>query len=115
MVHVADLAASLRFYEALGARVLRGSGDGDFALLDLGGAQLSLLGHPPNPEQDEGAVELNFETDDLDAVHDELRDAGVDIVSPPTAQGFGRQLQARTPDGLLVKINQFGRELRGND
>jgi catechol 2,3-dioxygenase-like lactoylglutathione lyase family enzyme len=115
MIHVEDLPASVRFYEALGARMLRGNEDGDFALLDLGGAQLSLLAHPPNPEQDEGVVELDFETDDLDAVHDELREVGVEIVSPPTTQGFGRQLQARAPGGLVVKINQFGPELRGDD
>jgi catechol 2,3-dioxygenase-like lactoylglutathione lyase family enzyme len=78
MVHVEDLDASLRFYEALGARVVRRS-------------------------------------DDLDAVHDELREAGVEVVRPPEATGFGRQLEARTPDGLLVKINELGETLRGND
>ncbi len=42
--------------------MLHGSRDGDFAMLQLGDAQLSLLAHPPNPEQNEGTVESNFET-----------------------------------------------------
>jgi len=48
------------FYAALGARVLNGSRDGDFTLLQLNVSELSLLAHPPNPAQDEGQVELNF-------------------------------------------------------
>lgn len=108
MVHVQDMAASLAFYEALGAQLARGSRDGDFALLAVGDAQLSLLAHPPNPEQGEGEVELNFDTDrDLAHIESHLRDANIDIVQPVTDEAFGRQLQVRSPDGLLIKINQL--------
>ena len=62
MVHVQHMSASVSFYEALGAEVLHRSRDGDFVMLKVGGAQLGLLAHPPNPEQHEGLVELNFET-----------------------------------------------------
>jgi hypothetical protein len=41
------------FYAALGARVLNGSRDGDFTLLQLNVSELSLLAHPPNPAQDD--------------------------------------------------------------
>ena len=108
MVHVADMAAAVAFYEALGAVVLHGSRDGDWVLLRLGEAQLGLLAHPPNPEQNEGAVELNFEaTQPLDQLEERLRAAGVTIARPTTDEGFGRQLQLSSPDGLLVKIDEL--------
>lgn len=112
MVHVEDMAASVAFYEALGAELLHGSRDGDFAMLRVGSGELTLLAHPPNPEQNEGTVELNFTTeDDLSLVEDRLRGAGVTIAAPASDEGFGAQLQVATPDGLLVKINRLEPEL----
>ena len=112
MVHVENMAEAVTFYEALGATVRHGSRDGDFVLLAVGESQLSLLAHPPNPEQHEGTVELNFETTgalaDLEA---SLRAAGVRIVTPASDEGFGEQLQVAAPDGLLVKINKLDPEL----
>jgi hypothetical protein len=109
MVHVEDMAASITFLEHLGGRVRQGSRDGDWALVEINGAELSLLAHPPNPEQHEGAVELNFEAAaDLSEVERDLRRLGVRVVGPATETGFGRQLQIESPDGLLVKINQLG-------
>jgi hypothetical protein len=111
MVHVEDLGASVRFYEALGAQLLHGSRDGDFAMLALGDARFSLLAHPANPEQHEGEVELNFEAVDLDAVAADLRGAGIAEVGDPVDEGFGRQLQVTAPGGLLIKINELDPEL----
>lgn len=108
MVHVEDMAAAVAFYEALGARVLHGSRDGDFTVLGVGGGQISLLAHPANPEQGEGQVELNFEaTGDLRDLETRLADRGVTIDTPTTDAGFGRQLIVRSPDGLPVKINEL--------
>ena len=112
MVHVQDMAEAVAFYEALGATVRHGSRDGDFVMLAVGEGELSLLAHPPNPEQNEGTVELNFETSSsLTDLEQSLRDAGVRIVTPASDEGFGRQLQVAAPDGLLVKINQLDQEL----
>ena len=113
MVHVLDMAKSVAFYEALGATVVDGSRDGDFALLALGVGRFSLLAHPPNPEQDEGTVELNFEASDLDAVQQAVQAAGAEVVTPVTDEGFGRQLQLRAPGGLLIKVNELDPELYG--
>jgi predicted enzyme related to lactoylglutathione lyase len=111
MLHVTDLAAAVAFYEALGARVEHGSRDGDWALLRIGGSRLGLLAHPPNPEQGEGAVELNFQASGpLERVEERLRAAGVDIARPTTDTGFGRQLQLTGPDGLLVKVDELDPE-----
>jgi catechol 2,3-dioxygenase-like lactoylglutathione lyase family enzyme len=112
MVHVAEMPAAVAFYERLGAEVVHGSRDGDWVLLRLAGAEIGLLAHPPNPEQGEGTVELNFEyAGSLAEYEERLREAGVEITRPTTDEGFGRQLQVSSPDGLLVKINELDPEL----
>lgn len=111
MVHVEDMAAAVAFYEQLGATVVHGSRDGDWVLLAIGEARLGLLAHPPNPEQDEGTVELNFDAaEPLEELEERLRSAGVTIARPTSDEGFGRQLQLTTPDGLLVKIDELDPE-----
>lgn len=63
-------------------------------------------------EQHEGIVELNFESSEpLDQVEERLRGAGVTITRPTRDEGFGRQLQLASPDGLLVKIDELQPEL----
>lgn len=112
MVHVADMAAAVTFFEAMGAAALHGSRDGDWVLLALGDDRIGLLAHPPNPEQGEGVVELNFEaTESLDVLEARLRGAGVTIARPTSDEGFGRQLQVAGPDGLLVKIDELEPDL----
>ena len=59
MVHVTDMAAAVSFYETLGAQVVQGSKDGDWVLLRVAGGDIGLLAHQPNPEQNEGTVELS--------------------------------------------------------
>jgi uncharacterized glyoxalase superfamily protein PhnB len=42
---------------------------------------------------------------DVDAVRDELEEAGVDIIEPPTDKPWGlREMQIRDPDGLSIVI-----------
>ena len=36
MIHVKSMADALRFYEALGAKLLFGSRDGDWSMIDFG-------------------------------------------------------------------------------
>jgi hypothetical protein len=112
MVHVAQMSPAVAFYEALGASVEHGSRDGDFVMLVMGGRRLSVRAHPPNPSRTKGQVELHFETAaDLTSVERDLAAHEVDIAQPVTDEGFGRQLQVRSPDGLLIKINQLEPEL----
>ena len=108
LVHVADMKAAVAFFEAIGAEVRHGSRDGDFVLLRIGGAELGLLAHPPNPEQGDAAAELNFEAEEpLEQLEGRLRRAGLEIARPAAEEFFGAQLQLRTPDGLLVKVNRL--------
>ena len=68
----------------------------------------------PNPDQGEASVELTFESrTPLEHVERRARDAGVKVAQPTSDEGFGRQLQLRTPDGLLVKVNEIDAELIG--
>jgi hypothetical protein len=113
LVHVAAIGPAIDFFLALGAAIVNGSRDGDFALLRVGTAELGLLAHPPNPEQGEGLVELGFTAHDLDALEARARDAGVLVERPTSDEAFGRQLQLRTPDGLLVKVNELDPDLYG--
>lgn len=108
MLHVDDMAKALDFYGTLGATVLNGSRDGDWALLRFGGTELGLLTHPANPEQHEGKVELNFAyAGSMEDLETRLREAGVTIVRPVGDEGFGYQLQVEDADGMLIKINQI--------
>ncbi len=112
MVHIEDMGKALDFFSELGATVLHGSRDGDWALLRIGNTELGLLAHPANPEQNEGKVELNFEySDSLEKLEKRLREDGVTIARPTGDEGFGYQLQLEGPDGMLVKINQTDPEL----
>ena len=96
----------------LGATILNGSRDNDWVLLRFGNAELGLLAHPANVEQNEGKVELNFEyTGSLIEFEEKLREAGVTIVRPTGDEGFGYQLQIADADGMLVKINQIDAKL----
>lgn len=108
MIHVEDMAASIRFYMALGGTLLTRSRDSDWAQIALGGAEIGLLAHPPNPEQQEGVVELNFEAEGpLDVLQKQLEEAGIKIVRGAADEAFGAQLQIESPDGLLIKINHI--------
>lgn len=113
IVHVTDLRGTLAVLEqALGARLENGSRDGDWVLVSVGGAQVGLLAHPPNPEQGEGQVELSFASaTPLEEVEAAAAEAGVEIAAPTADEGFGRQLQLRTPDGLLIKVNDLEPDL----
>ncbi len=110
MVHVEEMAPAVALYEALGARLVGGSRDVDWVLLELGASQFSLLAHPANPEQGDQRVELNFQATDLTDLYRRLTGAGI-AAAPPTDEGFGRQLQITTPDGLLLKVNELNRDL----
>ncbi len=112
MLHVDNMEKALDFYSKLGATVLNGSRDGDWALLRFGNTELGLLAHPANPEQNEGKVELNFEySASLEDLEKKLREAGMTIVRPVGDEGFGYQLQLEDADGMLIKINQIDPEL----
>jgi hypothetical protein len=64
--------------------------------------QLNLLAHPPDRARGESTVELNFAAA---APIEQLRETlpGACLATDPN---LGRQLHVRSPDGLLIRINQ---------
>lgn len=51
---------------------------------------------------------LAFVVDDLDARHEQLVAAGVDVVTPPETEPWGeRFVQYRDPNGLVVQLVQW--------
>jgi catechol 2,3-dioxygenase-like lactoylglutathione lyase family enzyme len=101
VVHVADMGAAIAFYQHLGAELIHGGRDTDWTLLQLGTIQIGLLGTTPNVHHGEGKVELTFSAAmPLDRLEDRLRRAGVAVA------GVAEQLHVRSPDGLLIKIDQ---------
>jgi catechol 2,3-dioxygenase-like lactoylglutathione lyase family enzyme len=112
MVHVANMGESIRFYELLGAEIVHGDRDSDWVLLQLGTTQIGLLAQPPEADQGQGAVELNFAAAmPLDELEDRLRRDGVSIADMAAHRDFGVQLHIRTPDGLLIRISQLEPDL----
>jgi catechol 2,3-dioxygenase-like lactoylglutathione lyase family enzyme len=110
VVHVADMAASVAFFEDLGAEVIHGGPDSGYVLMQLGTVQIGLLVRPADTATDTapGAVELSFAAAiPLDDLEQRLRGHGVTIAKSSHNTDFGPQLHVRTPDGLLVKIGQL--------
>lgn len=111
---VEDLERSLAFYvERLGLYL--GHRAGPFAQLASGRSRLALhergalaetLGTELRaPDADAPALTLGFVVEDVDAACEELRAAGVEVVTEPTDRPWGqRSAHLRDPDGHLLEL-----------
>ncbi|GAA2613037.1 VOC family protein [Paractinoplanes durhamensis] len=107
LVHVGDMAASITFYEKLGAEIIHGGRDSEWVLLQLGTVQIGLLARPVDEERGETPVELHFgSAGPLEQWERRLVRAGVPIAEVAADDDLGEQLCVRTPDGTLIKISQ---------
>jgi catechol 2,3-dioxygenase-like lactoylglutathione lyase family enzyme len=101
-----DFERSLRFYaESLGLHVYRewGSGSTKGVVFFLGGGFLELSGSSHTGTSE--SVGLWLQVRDVDAVGQELQEAGVDIMELPTDKAWGlREMHIRDPDGLRIVI-----------
>ncbi|MFC7527719.1 VOC family protein [Actinoplanes sp. GCM10030250] len=103
LIHVADMAAAIHFFEQLGGALIHGDQDCGWVLMQLGTTQLALT----RDEQSRPGVELCFGSVlPLDEMQERLNAAGLTVTELSTDRDFGEQLEVRTPDGLLIKINQ---------
>ncbi|HET6532786.1 MAG TPA: VOC family protein [Actinoplanes sp.] len=101
LVHVRDMAASVAFYEHLGGEIIHGTPDDHWVLMQVGTVQIGLVTQPPG--LGEGTVELNFgAAAPLATVQRRLGGGAL-----TTHRDLGPQLEVRSPDGLLIKINQL--------
>lgn len=99
-----DIEASLAFYRAIGFELARRTGG--FAVLHRQGQRLFVAedaGAPTGPRW----ISLRLMTDDVDALHDELRERGVTIVHPLGDRPYDlREFVVRDPNGLDVRFSQ---------
>src|SRR4051794_5865301 len=110
---VADIDATVRFYEALGMR-REALGDGRVALrfgeqkLNLHQAGSELTPHAANPTK--GSADLCFLVDDLDRVTELLGRNGIAVELGPVARTGAKSpltsVYVRDPDGNLVELSE---------
>lgn len=103
-----DVAAAVRFYQALGLDVGVASRPGGWVELPAASGMVAV--HQADGE-DVGMCELAFESaEPLDRVAARVGAAGFEV-GPVIDENFGRSLRVRDPDGVWVQINLYDREL----
>ncbi len=98
-LQVEDVERSLNFYRRIPGTVLERHRLGEFALLRIGQARLGLLAF--------GAPSFNLEisADDVDQLHLQLRDAGMNPAGPPKDRHWGeRTFDVIDPDGNRIEF-----------
>ncbi|HWE64656.1 MAG TPA: VOC family protein [Chloroflexota bacterium] len=102
--HVSDVEAARAFYtEKLGFTV-ESEQPGFLQFKQPGaGATFALAREEPGTEP----VELWWFVDDADATHARLRDQGVEIVSPPRDEPFGRAFAIKDQAGATLYLLQL--------
>lgn len=104
-----DMAASARFYQALGLKLAAASRPGTWLELPAASGVLAL--HATEDPEYVGSCELAFQTvESLEVVAGRLRAAGFEP-DPIMDENFGRSLRVRDPDGVRVQINEHDHEL----
>lgn len=103
-IHVADLDRAVAFYrDALGFRLECVDEPPVRAVVTQGDAVL----HLDRSSDRAGTSRTHLLTDDLDGVHDRLRQAGATVLQPPTVQPWGlRELVVADPDGNVFELAQ---------
>ncbi len=106
LLRPANFERSFRFYtETLGLHVYREWGSGFIrgVVFFLGGGFLELSGTSDAPSGEK--ISLWMQERDVDAVGDELDEAGVAIVEPPIDKPWGlREMRVQDPDGVKLII-----------
>ena len=104
--HVRDLAAGRAFYkEKLGFDETYVDAEGSWAKLERNGMEIGLAEGEPN--EDGGVAHVDVE--DVKAIAEELRNAGVEVGVVFELHGEMRLLDVFDPDGNRL---QFAQELR---
>ncbi len=111
---VENVQRSLDFYSGkLGLPVAWNSVPA-FAMLRLGAGTIGLLalaeaqkeGVEASRPAQKAAMHVEFTTDDLDALYEELQAAGVSFHQPPHDEPWERAMTAFDPDGYAVEFAQ---------
>ncbi len=111
---VESVEQSMAFYGGkLGLRI-EVSAPPAFAMIRVGAGTIGLLSHAEaskegvaqsTPEQ-KRAIHVEFSTDDLDGLYEELKAKGVVFHTPPHEEPWERSMTAFDPDGYAVEFAQ---------
>ena len=111
---VASVQRSVDFYSGkLGLKVEWNSQPA-FAMIRHGGGTIGLLsmdeakkeGVEPMSAAQARAVHVEFSTDDLDGLYEELKAKGIEFHQPPHDEPWERAMTAFDPDGYAVEFAQ---------
>lgn len=98
-LHVADLERSLEFYTKIPGAEIEIHRPGLIAILRIGQGRLGLL------QRAAGRFHVELEVDDLDALYENLRQAGIEPKGPPVKHPWGeRDFQVVDPDGFVLEF-----------
>jgi catechol 2,3-dioxygenase-like lactoylglutathione lyase family enzyme len=85
-----------------------------FAMIRIGAGTIGLLamaearkeGVVDSSPSQKAAIHVEFSTDDLDGLYDELKARGVEFHQPPHDEPWERSMTALDPDGYAVEFAQ---------
>ena len=113
MLHVADIARSIRFYELLGFELIDTEGDpGSIFWARLhceGGAIMMLLAEEPVDRTRASSIPICMYADDLPALRQHLLAQGVSVskINRPPHMPSG-EIRVEDPDGYVIFVNHWG-------
>ncbi|MEP7125426.1 MAG: VOC family protein [Byssovorax sp.] len=111
---VESVASSIAFYGGkLGLKIEVNAAPA-FAMIRIGGGTIGLLsvaearkaGVQDSTAAQKGAIHVEFSTDDLDGLYEELKASGVVFHEPPHDEPWERSMTAFDPDGYAVEFAQ---------
>jgi predicted enzyme related to lactoylglutathione lyase len=106
ILNVADRARSLRYYvDVLGFSNAAWGGD-DFTCVSRDGASIYLA----EGEQGQPGTWIWLGVDDVDALHDEYKEAGATILRPPENYPWAREMRIGDPDGHVLRFGSDPKE-----
>ncbi len=98
---VTDMSRTRAFYERLGAQFATEGSAEAITTATLGGTRLVFEAVEYTPSRGAGAY-LLFDVADANALHAALDEAGVDVVTAPKDEPWGRQFNVLDPDGYPI-------------
>lgn len=104
---VEDVARSLAYYrDKLGFEVHAYEKDPEiYAYASRERCNVHLAHGHPHPN---GFFDVYVYVDDVDALHEELRGRGADILNPPIKTEYGlREIRVRDPDGYVLAFGKL--------
>ena len=100
-----DVPRARRFFtERLGLSTEEDQGDTFSQFTTRAGTMWAIMQAPPGPTP--GGYEVYLQVPDADAAHETWRSRGVEIVTPPHDEPFGRTFAFRDPGGRVLHAFQ---------